>query len=414
MLQKIFLFLCLVLSAPTFVSAAATMPRAQYVPQEIVACNLCASIHTAVDNNHPKCIRALINKNRSVLTSTNEHSLDPLSWAAATDKTDAAITLLEYGAWAADFRDRTPLHMAVIKENIKLVQAIIAWLQAQDETTYSQILNAQDDTGKTALHHAADGGYKLIVDELLKSPFINVALKDNDGKTALHYATQTGVVAITEALITHGASVLETDNTGKTLIDQITYLSQNRNNSADAAIIATLATAEPDPDLVALHAQTPAPDPVRPTLRATPQKPPVNPQPPQDQPNNTEESSEPEITSEQQETLTPPKTESAAPMYASGAFFLGLVILAFESSEAYNKAADKLIAEKQKVLDENREKQTEADDLDEDPSYSFAEVLSCMWQSFKQKSWSKKKAWITGATLTLGGLGTWATLKIKG
>jgi ankyrin repeat protein len=393
------------LSAPTFVNAAADTPRFQSVQQEVVACRLCSSIHTAVDNDHPKCIHALISKDHSVLTNVNHYGLDPLSWATATDKTDAAIKLLEYDLWVADCRKRTPLHMAVIKENIKLVQAIITFLQGQDEITCSQILNAQDDTGKTALHYAAEGGCTSIVNTLLESPFINVSLKENDGKTALHYATATGVPAITEALIAHGASIQETDNTGKTIIDQMTYLSQNRNNGTDAAIMATLTTATPNPDLVEFHAQTPAPDVARPT----PQRPPA-----QNELDDNKSGGSEDI-SEQQETQTPPKAENAATMYAAGAFFLGLVILAFESSEAYNKAADKIIAEKQKLIDENskKEEKTEADDLDEDPSYSLAEVLSYMWQSFKQKSWSKKKTWITGATLTLGGLGTWTTLKIK-
>lgn len=81
-------------------------------------------------------------------------------------------------------------------------------------------LNAQDDTGATALIHAIKGRHWQIAKELFFRIGLNVNLRDESGSTALHYAILQGDTEIVEALLSHEEIWVRPRNkAGKTPID---------------------------------------------------------------------------------------------------------------------------------------------------------------------------------------------------
>ena len=78
-------------------------------------------------------------------------------------------------------------------------------------------VNAQDDTGLTALHYAVSGRHRRVVEALLAYETINVNLTDARGQTPLHYAISKGYTSAMELLLAHDDIFVHVkDNTGQT------------------------------------------------------------------------------------------------------------------------------------------------------------------------------------------------------
>ena len=66
-------------------------------------------------------------------------------------------------------------------------------------------INAQDETGATALHYALAKGYNRLVDRLVIHPKIDVNVRNVEGSTPLFWAAQRGNYGLTERLLKHRA-----------------------------------------------------------------------------------------------------------------------------------------------------------------------------------------------------------------
>ena len=71
---------------------------------------------------------------------------------------------------------------------------------------YVRDINFVDDTGATALHHAASGGYNDIV-QLLLSKGASIEATNNHNNTPLHFAAANGRTSTVELLLSKGASI---------------------------------------------------------------------------------------------------------------------------------------------------------------------------------------------------------------
>ena len=64
-------------------------------------------------------------------------------------------------------------------------------------------VNAKDETGSTALHHALEKGYSRLLDKLLVHSDLDVNLRNAEGSTALFWAAKRGSYGVTERLLKH-------------------------------------------------------------------------------------------------------------------------------------------------------------------------------------------------------------------
>lgn len=153
--------------------------------------------------------------------------------------------LLEQGV-SPDTADRfgmTPIMAAASAGNFETLKTLLACSQAN--------INAVDNFGRTALHHASDinagefirllrngrerGGSnfedyvaffreshpgKAAVVELLLEKGIDINAVDNLGKTALHYAAKRGLIEVAERLIDGGAKVDAVSHYGRTVLHE--------------------------------------------------------------------------------------------------------------------------------------------------------------------------------------------------
>jgi len=84
----------------------------------------------------------------------------------------------------------TPLHLAAAEGHVDVVR----FLLKKGAAVY-----AADNSGKTALHFAAEGGHVGVAGLLLESAAVHTA--DNSGNTALHFAAKGGFVPVVELLL---------------------------------------------------------------------------------------------------------------------------------------------------------------------------------------------------------------------
>jgi ankyrin repeat protein len=98
-------------------------------------------------------------------------------------------------------------------------------------------LEARDNGGETALHHAARHGYADVVEflaGLLVSKGAKLEVRDNDGETALHHAASHHHADVVEFLISQNFKVNEQNREGETpLYLAIDGLSEDTKNTID-------------------------------------------------------------------------------------------------------------------------------------------------------------------------------------
>ncbi len=139
------------------------------------------------------------------------YGCSPLHVAVAKERLAVVQTLIKYKA-AIDQRDSvryTPLHLAAHQGNPDVIQALLD-AGADGE--------ARSPLGDTPLNKAFCGNHEaavqILVNELIRSGR-NIDYKNFDGKTPLHLAAQKGYKAAVQSLITARANIYEEDNDGE-------------------------------------------------------------------------------------------------------------------------------------------------------------------------------------------------------
>lgn len=115
-----------------------------------------------------------------------------------------------------DLKGRTPLHDAVLNENLKLVREFIR---------LGGDINAEDNNGQSAMHFLVKEfdektGYQEIFDDLIRAG-INLDAIDNDGNTALNIAISNHRFKFATRLIELYVDIRNIDKNGRTLIHSI-------------------------------------------------------------------------------------------------------------------------------------------------------------------------------------------------
>jgi ankyrin repeat protein len=130
--------------------------------------------------------------------------------AAANNQPDAVQLLLDHGVdpRVEDKDTIAPLSRAAAMGHERVVQRFIDW---RPELCFDT-----DDTGRTALMHAAIHGHVEVVKALAQVQN-DVNLRTKDGHTALHLATAANQTEIIRLLISLGASVNARDGLDYTI-----------------------------------------------------------------------------------------------------------------------------------------------------------------------------------------------------
>lgn len=80
----------------------------------------------------------------------------------------------------------------------------------------ADVHEAEENTGRTALHKAAFWGHAHLMEILLKQCMIDPNAKDSKGDTCLHDAARFGHIDVVQELVKGGADMSVTNNDGKT------------------------------------------------------------------------------------------------------------------------------------------------------------------------------------------------------
>ena len=98
------------------------------------------------------------------------------------------------------------------------------------------------DYGMTALHFAANGGYKPCAIELIENGNANMNVQDDDGQTPLMLAsTRLASVEVAKLLINRGADVEMKDNKGMTAL---MWATTHRNEKVVRTLLQSQSRAE--------------------------------------------------------------------------------------------------------------------------------------------------------------------------
>ncbi|WBA79898.1 ankyrin repeat domain-containing protein [Endozoicomonas sp. GU-1] len=147
------------------------------------------------------CTSSTLSENRDALAAN----------AAEKDSTECLLKYLIPGNVKikdVDESGKTALHYAAEEGNVPILKYLI---------DIGAGINHSDNSEKTALHYAAEKGHKPCLEYLIdKGAGINHS--DNSGKTALHYAAKQGHELCLKYLIDKGAGINHSDNSGKTAL----------------------------------------------------------------------------------------------------------------------------------------------------------------------------------------------------
>ena len=145
-------------------------------------------------------LRALLDKEPSLLNAYAKDGFYPLGLAAFFGRTEAALWLLERGAdvkqVARNPMQVTALHAAVAANQASVVRALLE--RGAD-------VNARQQQGWMPLHEAAGGG-KLEILDLLLEHGAKLNAKNDEGKTPLAIAMERGQTAAANELRKRGAA----------------------------------------------------------------------------------------------------------------------------------------------------------------------------------------------------------------
>ena len=172
------------------------------------------SLHLAVRSKNLDYIQSLCEK-RVDVNAKNKEGLTPLHIAAREGFIEAIKMLLDQYAdvTALDNKKQTLLHQAAFHGHLIIIQELLG------RDSVKGILNAQNDTGSTALHLAALGGHAKIVTLFIESD-AKLGIEDTDGQTPLHIAADNGREQIVRELGSRKTriDINKRDNQGNTAL----------------------------------------------------------------------------------------------------------------------------------------------------------------------------------------------------
>lgn len=141
-------------------------------------------ITNAAVNGESEEIKALLNKEPSLLNAFNSDGWTPLHLACYCGQVDSAKLLLSLGAdidaKAKNPNESMPLHAAVANKQIQAVDLLL---------TKGADVNAKQSGGWTSLHEASLLGDKNMI-KLLIEKGADIKMQKDDGKTPLEIAIE--------------------------------------------------------------------------------------------------------------------------------------------------------------------------------------------------------------------------------
>ena len=135
-------------------------------------------LHLAVSGSDRLGVKFLCDRGADIYAEDAE-GMTPLDIVVRDKHFHLLVTLLKYRNQFKTQDVHRLFRLAIESENIVIVSEFIKH--------YSLALNEQDETGKTLLHHAIEGGKAYIVISLIHAG-AHLQVKDNQGETPLHLA----------------------------------------------------------------------------------------------------------------------------------------------------------------------------------------------------------------------------------
>ncbi|XP_028924250.1 transient receptor potential cation channel subfamily A member 1 [Ornithorhynchus anatinus] len=175
----------------------------------------CTPLHYACRQGVPLSVNNLLGLNVSI-NSKSKDKKSPLHFAANFGRINTCKRLLRDVTDSrllneGDQEGMTPLHLAAKNGHDKVVQYLIR----------KGALFLSDHRGRTALHHAALGGYTQTLHVILDTNLKCTDQLDEDGNTALHLAGREGHAKATSLLLHSGAQIILNKSTASFLHEAI-------------------------------------------------------------------------------------------------------------------------------------------------------------------------------------------------
>ncbi|XVF03995.1 hypothetical protein REPUB_Repub05bG0042200 [Reevesia pubescens] len=164
-------------------------------------------LHGAVKNQHYKVVKAFADIDPESLVLLNDDGESPLSIAIDLKLTDLAAKIINLNTSTLEYRGhnrQTPLHRAVIMQDLATMNLILEWKELKEE-----LVMKDDEKKRTPLHYAAALGNNNMVKTLLVCSTSTAYIADDDQKIPLHLAAEKGQVNILKALIEPCADTIE-------------------------------------------------------------------------------------------------------------------------------------------------------------------------------------------------------------
>jgi 26S proteasome non-ATPase regulatory subunit 10 len=162
----------------------------------------------------------MLDADPSAINSHDEDERQPLHWACTGGHVELCRLLIDRGARvdAQDESGWTALHIASSAGREQIVDIL---LTNSDGAALEALVNEQTETGQTALHYASSKGHTSIVERLLSLDGVvaRVELSDNQGQTALHRAASKGLLPVCRMLLNYRRQLLDLrDRQGNTAL----------------------------------------------------------------------------------------------------------------------------------------------------------------------------------------------------
>ncbi|XP_014673121.1 PREDICTED: transient receptor potential cation channel subfamily A member 1 homolog [Priapulus caudatus] len=180
-------------------------------------------LHRAAANNHGDVVVYLIT-NGARIEHKNTDNFTPLLTAASLGHTEAIQQLLEYKAniAAVDKNEKSAVYWAAQGNHLEALKELLSHYKSRRR------INCGDRVGVTALHMAAQNGFRDCVALLLKHG-ATIDEKNEWEKTALHLAAQDGRTKTCQLLLQHSHMIVSDEDEDANTPLHLAALAGHRN-----------------------------------------------------------------------------------------------------------------------------------------------------------------------------------------